>query len=440
MQPNLRQTRHSLTRRYGALVSLLVSGFALVAYQQVRTLQVTQQRRQVEQLAATAAGDLMLLHHEFDEMRRDDVPTWLREQAHLAFHSRPAVGDQNIRIRWFDDQLVQIKSHGSFQPSGRIIPSNTARATAQWLPVSNGLGLWRPVLTRSSRNAPPHVEGYVSVVLSSATADAELTRLRRGLVLGALVAGLIGFMASQWVVAASLDPVRRQVERLIRFTADASHELRHPLTAVRALIGSLRHGGHLSELPSDVLRKLEQIDQSTVRMGRLVDDLLLLTRTDRVISDISAMVPFPLDELLEDLVELHQAEAAAAGVSLQAQIDGTAMVNGHPDSLRRLFENLLSNALRFSPQGSQITLGLTSRRDRARVWMDDQGPGIPPEHRKAAFERFWQADQARSNPENHGLGLAIAQAIAQAHNGHLQALEAPGGGCRMQLDLPLIPT
>jgi two-component system OmpR family sensor kinase len=247
----------------------------------------------------------------------------------------------------------------------------------------------------------------------------------------------VAFAGSQWMVAASLRPIRRQIERLIRFTADASHELRHPLTAVRALIGSLRHGGSLEACPPLVPQKLVMIDQAAARMGSLLDDLLLLTRSDRAIDDRSAMRRFPLEDLVEDLLDLHQDQAVALGLTLRGDIRDSAVVLGHPERLRRLLENLLVNALRFSPPGGTVTVGLAARGSLIQLWVDDQGPGIPAEQRRQVFERFWQADPSRSEMEHHGLGLSIAQAIAEAHRGELIALAAPGGGARLLLELPL---
>lgn len=86
-----------------------------------------------------------------------------------------------------------------------------------------------------------------------------------------------------------------------------------------------------------------------------------------------------------------------------------------------------------------MTLGLQRLRDRVQLWVEDQGPGIAPAQRRQVFERFWQADPSRGEAEHHGLGLSIAQAIAQAHGGQLRAEEAAGGGCRMVLELPPQP-
>lgn len=432
MQPDLQHTRRRLSRRYGLFISILLGVFALAVYVQVATLRAAQTRIELERIASTAAAELQLLHHEHDEMLRPDVPLWLRERARSALHADPVNEEPNVRIRWFDDQLLELKARGGYRPGASMIPPAGIRGRVQWLPLSDGLALWWPVIHPSKK-----VEGYVSVALATASADQELARLRQGILIGALIAGVVGIAASHWMVSASLEPIRRQIDQLIRFTADASHELRHPLTAIRALIGTLRHADLLASCPTPVVQKLGQIDRSTERMGRLVDDLLLLSRTDRAIDDSRAMRDFSLEELVEDVVALHQAEAEAAGLKLEAVIEASPLVHGDPDRLRRLLENLLSNALRFSPPRGRVTVGLGQQQEKALLWVDDQGPGISPEQRSQVFERFWQADDARSHPDHHGLGLSIAQAISESHRGRLRACDAPAGGCRMLLDLPL---
>lgn len=436
MRPDLLLTRRRLTLRYGLFASALLLVFALGVYAQVSRARWQLQREEVEKLASSAAAHLALLHHEFDELRAPGRHAHAPVPLITSF-ATVEIHQSHQRIRWFDDQLRPISSIGTFQPDGVTVPTSGRRDRSQWLQLGNGLAFWRPVTIRPADGSAPKLYGYVSVALASASADAELGRLRIGLLIGGLLAAGVAFAGSQWMVAASLRPIRRQIERLIRFTADASHELRHPLTAVRALIGSLRHGGSLEACPPLVPQKLVMIDQAAARMGSLLDDLLLLTRSDRAIDDRSAMRRFPLEDLVEDLLDLHQDQAVALGLTLRGDIRDSAVVLGHPERLRRLLENLLVNALRFSPPGGTVTVGLAARGSLIQLWVDDQGPGIPAEQRRQVFERFWQADPSRSEMEHHGLGLSIAQAIAEAHRGELIALAAPGGGARLLLELPL---
>ncbi|MFM7641398.1 MAG: sensor histidine kinase [Cyanobium sp.] len=437
MQPDLRATRRQLNQRYAAFVAALLLVFALGVYGQVSRSSRDLLRRQAEQLAATAAAELPLLHHEIDEARSRPGAPPLEGMAIAVDVNGLAL--LNHRIVWLDDELRPLQRSGNFLPDGATLPPPTERLRAQWLPLANGVAFWRPVLARKGSRGAASLHGYVSVAVGTAATDGELNRLRQGLLIGALLAALTAFAGSQRMVAASLEPIQRQIERLISFTADASHELRQPLAAIRALIGSLRHGEGLTGAPPGLQQTVAQIDHTTARMGRLVDDLLLLTRFDRAIDDQPSMETFPMEELVEDLVELHQAEAEAAGVKLQSRIEAAGPVQGSAERLRRLLENLLSNALRFSPPGGTVTVGLRQARGLVQVWVEDQGPGIAPCERALVFERFWQADPARGGAENHGLGLSIARAIAQAHGGQLRAEEAPGGGCQMPLDLPSRP-
>lgn len=434
MEPDLQATRRQLHRRYAAFVGGLLLVFALGVYGQVSRSSQDLLRRQAEQLAATAAAELPLLHHEMDEARGPSSSHRLEGMA-VAPDANGQVLD-NHRIVWLDDKLQPLQTSGDFRPDGASVPPAADRLRTQWLPLSNGVVFWKPVLGPKGSHGSASVHGYVSVAVATAATDGELSRLRQGLGIGAILAALTAFAGSQRMVAASLAPIQQQIERLISFTADASHELRQPLTAIRALIGSLRHGEGLARAPAGLRLKLDQIDQTTARMGRLVDDLLLLTRFDRAIDDRPSAETFPMEELVEDLIDLHQAEAEATGVRLQSRIEAAGWVHGSPERLRRLLENLLSNALRFSPRGGTVTLGLRRQRDLVQVWVEDGGPGIAPAERTLLFERFWQADPSRGGVEHHGLGLSIAQAIARAHGGQLIAQEASGGGCRMLLELP----
>jgi len=435
MRPDLRATRRTLTLRYGGFVAAVLLVFALGVYGQVSRSSQELLRRQAQQLAATAAAELPLLHHEIDEARMAAPPR--RLEAVLGAGEATGFSAADHRIDWLDDELRPLQASGDFRPEGALRPQAGERLRAQWLPLRNGVAFWRPVLSPKARRGTPTLHGFVSVALATTATTAELSRLRQGLLIGALLAALTAFVGSQRLVAASLEPIQRQIERLIAFTADASHELRQPLTALRALVGSLRHGEGLAGAPAELRKKVLQIDQTSARMGLLLDDLLLLTRFDRAIDDRPSMETFPLEELVEDLLDLHQAEAAAAGVRLQSRIEATVPVRGSAERLRRLLENLLNNALRFSPAGGTVTVGLRRQRGLAQLWVEDQGPGIAPELRGLVFERFWQADPSRGGVEHHGLGLAIARAIALAHGGELRAEGAAGGGCRLVLELPL---
>ena len=313
------------------------------------------------------------------------------------------------------------------------------RNSSSYRSHSNGLSIWKPVYLREEHDINPVLVGYVSVTLSSQATEDELHRLLRGLIIGAGLASLVAGGGSLWLVSSALQPIKQQIERLEQFTADASHELRHPLTAIRAVIDSLRQGSGWQNTDPLLQNKFNLINQTVEQMTRLVEDLLLLARLDRSYGDPSGWQRFALEDLLEDILDLYQDSAQQHGLKLKAALETTALIRAHPVRLKQLLVNLLVNAIRFSPRGGTVTLGLRSSNRWLEVWVEDEGPGIPLEQREQVFERFWQADSARSDRSNTGLGLAMARAIAESHGGQLLAQASSGGhgGCRMLLRLPL---
>jgi signal transduction histidine kinase len=227
------------------------------------------------------------------------------------------------------------------------------------------------------------------------------------------------------------------VEALQRFTADASHELRHPLTAMRTLLAALSDSQKQGpDAP------WQQLDGLAARMAQLLDDLLFLARQEqggRLALPAGAYQRFDLLELLEDLLRLYAARASERSVTLRLEPPAgmaSAELSGQPEQLLRLFTNLLLNAIRHSPEGGTVTLQLTPLPQVLRVEVVDAGPGISPEQREQVFERFWRgADQADAGGHS-GLGLAIARSIARRHGGELRVGESRPGRCVLVVELP----
>ena len=435
MQPDLGRIRWTLTRRYALISSLMLVVFGAGVYLQVAEARSQLLRSQLQQLASAAASQMPLILHELNEYANTQPQVRQDEVAELGVLESQSLTISSKRISWLNADLVELSHYGQFVPAGGNPWPQQHRDQRQFVPLANGLSYWRPVLLRESASAPPRLAGYISVAVSSTAADLELRRLRHGLLAGGAAAALTAVLLSQWMVASSLRPIREQIQRLVQFTADASHELRHPLTAIRALIGSLRDSGQWPAANTPLAGKLERIDRAAAQMGQLVEDLLLLARLDRSLPDRSHWLHFDVCELLEDLVELHRERAYAAGVELSLELQRPAIVQGEPGRLRQLLSNLISNALQFSPAGSVISLGLQRQAKSLLIWVEDQGPGVPEQQREQIFERFWQADRSRSG-SNAGMGLAIARSIGQAHGGSLSAKEGAQGGCRIELLLP----
>jgi two-component system, OmpR family, sensor kinase len=225
---------------------------------------------------------------------------------------------------------------------------------------------------------------------------------------------------------------------LRRFTADASHELKTPLTVLRA---DVERAMHPNAAGGEAMQALEEALQETARMSDLVDSLLTLARADEGRFDIHRE-PVALGPLVRDVFETAVILGEHAGQSVSMSVLEEAMVDGDARRLRQLFLNLITNAIKYTPRGGKVELSL-SRRVGGEVafTVRDTGIGISAADLPYVFDRFWRADRARSRGSERsgfGLGLAISQWIAQAHNGHVTAQSRLGRGSVFTVVLPML--
>ena len=297
----------------------------------------------------------------------------------------------------------------------------------------------------------------------------------------------------------------RTIDQMRRFVGDASHELRTPLVSVRGYAELYRMGALTK--PEDVAQAMERIEKEAIRMGELVEDLLELARIDeakplqltevdlvplahdsaldamasapdRVVTVVGTDAPAepPAPTLVLDVIPdpsptpsrgaaLATGPIAFAGATLSRlvarrnranQAAGEPVVTTEPppaelravvlaeeNKIRQVVANLIGNALRFTPSGSpiEIGVGVDAARRVAIISVIDHGEGIPPQIRGKIFERFWRADSSRQRATGgSGLGLAIVAAIVESHHGEVDVVETPGGGATFRVSLPLLPS
>lgn len=294
-----------------------------------------------------------------------------------------------------------------------------------------------PVYLHSLSVGKKKLEGYVRVSESTEELEEELDRLLWGFELGGLIVIILSGLGGWWLTRQSLQPIEQSFQQLKQFTADASHELRSPLTIVKTSVEVIMN--YPDRIHPANVNKLEAISSASNQMTQLVEDLLLLARTDAVTnSQIIAWITIPLDELLEDLVDFLEPQAVSEEITLKSEISTEVFIKGEAIQLKRLFFNLLQNALHYTPKGGTVIVSLAKLERLIVINVQDTGIGVSPEHIPLIFNRFWRADQARSQREGGvGLGLAIADAIARTHGGDIIVTSEVGVGSCFQVRLPL---
>jgi two-component system OmpR family sensor kinase len=223
---------------------------------------------------------------------------------------------------------------------------------------------------------------------------------------------------------------------LRRFTADASHELKTPLAVLRA---DVERAMHDSSSQTERMVALEEALQEVRRMTDLVESLLTLARADEGRFDIYRE-PIELQPLVQEVYETALILGEAQGVTVNLPFTTDVVVMADRTRLRQLFLNLVTNAIKYTPAGGKVELGLGRHPDNVTFAVRDTGIGISAADFPHIFERFWRADRVRSRLSERGgfgLGLAISQWIAQAHGGTLTASSRLGRGSLFTVTLPI---
>ncbi|WP_190402674.1 sensor histidine kinase [Pseudanabaena mucicola] len=262
--------------------------------------------------------------------------------------------------------------------------------------------------------------GYVRVSESGEEIEEELERLLWALGWGGILAIALSSIGGWWLVKKALQPIERNYEQMRQFTADASHELRSPLTAIKTSVDVIR--SHPERIHRDDVQKMAAIAHATAQMGNLVEDLLFMARFDNTkFSEYERhKLLFSLSELLEDVLEILETQIQQKEITLHTNLYDPKLnqinIYGEPHEIRRLLMNLLENAIAYTPKAGDLTVNLLKYEDYLKVSISDTGIGIANEDLDHIFERFWRSDRARTRRSGgSGLGLSIAQAIANRH-------------------------
>jgi signal transduction histidine kinase len=359
-------------------------------------------------------------------------------------------GGGNTLLYLFDDAgtPVQLGERGQVVPAGLPEPDGVAGTRT----AEDGIDVRTSTLTLGARGVTTVVpiriltrlidarDGntyFAQALQDRSTEVGTLNALLGVLAVGGLVVLAVSFGLGTLYARRALIPIRQSLEtqrtalrRQREFAADASHELRTPLTVIRSSVEHLSR--HRDRPLGESSEALDDIEAEVAHLGVMVDDLLLLARSDSGAVPIER-VPLDLGDVASDAASVLGRTAEDRGVRIEVDPE-PAMLEGDPARLRQLVTILVDNAIRHSPRGGAVTV--TVRGDGPSAWLEvaDQGPGLREEDMAHVFDRFYRAPGAPSG--GTGLGLAIAAWIVERHGGRIGVRNGAGGGAVFRAALP----
>ncbi|QDL11632.1 sensor histidine kinase [Brasilonema octagenarum UFV-E1] len=351
------------------------------------------------------------------------------EKGHLTVESDFRPQDLITRhqaLQWFDIQGNLIAQQGETVLTLPLLPSKMVQIQTDKVPIQ---AVTIPIIGSDNNQ----LVGYVRVSQSLEEFEETLEKLDWGLGGGIIITLVLSGVGGILLTRQAMQPIEESFQRLKQFTADASHELRSPLMAIK--INADLALEYPEEIGAKEVEKFQAIASATNQMTRLTEDLLFLARTDKVPNQ--NWETLNLTSILENLVQLYKPQAQAKQINLISQLSENLYLMGDSVQLTRLFTNLIENALYYTPSSGVVEIKTSRVASQLYVNVQDTGVGIAPEHIDKVFERFWRADLSRSYwGGGSGLGLAIAQAIAQNHGGLITVTSQLGIGSCFTVRLP----
>ncbi|BDU73156.1 sensor histidine kinase [Mesoterricola silvestris] len=461
----IRTLRLRLTVWYGLILTLVLAVFGSLVYQATRHRMLQHHDEPLREMAA-AVVHILNEHEDCHDLTPDQLRT-LDQLGHLVLVHEVEGGREVFY------QSPEMRANVLAPAVGAL--GWEAVPTARLVTIRQQGAPWRVLsIPYRSRSGRP---GIVRLMENLGDIELTLTNLRLTLLLMTPAGLLLSLAGGYWIAGRALAPVdriarqalaieasqlhqrlphpgvddeigrlvdtlNRMIERLEQsfqamkqFTADASHELRSPLSTLRNTIEVLLDQPRTVE---EHRKGLESLGEEVDRLHRIVEDLLLLARADTGRLSMCRET-VELGKLTSAIAETFEPRALEAGIVMNVRTLGDARVLGDERWLTQLVINLLDNALKFTPGGGAIDLDVETGEGWVRLTVSDTGPGIPECDLVRVFERFYQSDPSRSREHQSGagLGLAIAAWITQNHGGTIRAANCPGGGARLEVRLPL---
>lgn len=339
---------------------------------------------------------------------------------------------KDLRLQWFDTRGNLVIEKGSFQLNTPLWKSRGF----QFQDKPRGMLFTKPVFMQGQ------LLGYVRVGQTLDEADRAVQHFLLAMLFGVGTASVVSGVGITFLIRKAMQPLYKNIKQLRQFTADASHELRTPVTAIVTNSSvALRNSDGMRD--ADRV-KLTAILSASQQMATLVDELLQLDRLDsKQPGDVFvATNPVDVSDILEGLRQLLTPLAESGALSVEWRIEPGLAVLGSPDDLRSIFTNLIENAIRYTPAQGTVRVSAAGARQGAfvNVTITDTGVGIRESDLPRIFDRFWRGETARSAfPTGSGLGLSIAKLLVDQLGGTIRVLSNAGShntGTTFVVELP----
>jgi two-component system OmpR family sensor kinase len=345
--------------------------------------------------------------------------------------------DYYIRIL---DRHQNLRAIAGFHPPQLQVCSS--RSQAKWQILQDSHNHRYHQITLVLKNVNGSKWGSLQVGRSFQDFENYLASVRLIMILGLpLAMGLVG-MASWGLAGVAIQPIYQSYRQIQQFTADAAHELRTPLAAIRATVESAFGQSYLSN--SELQDVLQVVARQNHRLSTLVSDLLLLSRLEQNQINVGWQ-DCDLQDVVSDIVEELAALALGQGITLTVQNPANSQlkIRGNEEQIYRSILNIVTNGIDYTPPGGIVTLTLRSmgnpRGNQVLLTIEDTGIGIGQEHLNKVFDRFYRVDEDRSrNQGGSGLGLSIAKAIIETHQGQIEVQSQLGQGTQFTIQFPHI--